>query len=143
MPEDSGAYQPFLIDPMPCMSFKVFYYDKEGYLQRPWFYYHSLRDPIVRESRHGVTLSFSSDSRVVTLRGGMSLHTAAEAMADCRLSTINVYDKRVWAEVSPEIELIDRILITELRDPRGRRPETFDAADFEDAPLPGERPLKG
>ena len=135
MDDDEQDYVPYAIDPMPCMSFSIWYYDKDGYLQRPWFYYHSLRDTMVREDKHGLWLSFSSDSRAIVLRGNEVIHTIAEALADCRLSEINVHDERKWPLLDPTAPRVEIIMVQDLKRAIQRN---IEPDDFE---LPGEKPL--
>ena len=113
--EQANRYRPFIIDEIPCMSFKIFYYDGDGYLQRPWFYYSAIRDAGLKETPHGVMLSFSADARIVTLRGDEKLHEVAQAMEECTLNTLYVYDKRVWPQIPNDTPIIDRIAIHRIR----------------------------
>lgn len=127
-PSALEPYVPFTIDGMPRMAFRIFHYDRQGYLQRDAFYFHAVRGLSLREGKHGVLLSFYADSRVVTLRGGISMHTVAEAIEDCKLETIHVFHAQMWESAPEGVELIDRIAIDTLPPPgqERRRPNLPD-----------------
>ncbi|WP_143747406.1 hypothetical protein [Marinibacterium profundimaris] len=135
------TYQPFEIEQMPRTAFRIFHYNRKGLLERDSFYFHSVKGLRLREGQHGgVLLSFYSDNRAVTLRGGFSMHAVAEAIEDCNLATLTVFHPEIWDGVPEGVEAIDRIAIDTLAIPGQERRQPIDEEDFDDR-LPGDRAL--
>lgn len=134
-PMSGDKYQPYVIDTMPRTAFRIFHYNRKGLLERDSFYFHSIKGLRLREGQHGVLLSFYSDNRAVTLRGGFSMHAVAEAIEECTLETLTVFHPQVWDHVPNDVELIDRIALDTLPIPGQERRQPMDEDDFDDEPL--------
>lgn len=140
-PMDGESYVPYVIDTMPRTAFRIFHYNRKGYLERDSFYFHSIKGLRVKEGKYGVLLSFYADNRAVTFRGGGSIHAIAEAIEDCTLETVTVFHPEAWDHVPNDVEAIDRIAIDTLPIPGQEKRQPMDGDDFDDDDLPGEKPL--
>lgn len=133
-------YEPFVVDLIPRMGFTIYHYARNGSLTRHDVMFHEMKHRVTRTHGMDVFYSFDADGVVFQMRGGQNLYDLADAVVECKLQTVYVYDPKVWPEVDPGIEKIDRIAIKQLR---REREEPFDEDDFDDdVELPGEKPWR-
>jgi hypothetical protein len=138
---DMRDYVPFTIDAMPRMGFTIYHYSRKGQLTRHDIMFHEMKHRVTRTHDMYVMYSFDADGVVFLLRGGQNMYELADAIIDCKLHTVYVYDPAVWPEVAPDVEKIDRIAIRSIRTDDMSRYE-LPEEDADDDSLPGEQPLK-
>jgi hypothetical protein len=138
---DMREYVPFTIDAMPRMGFTIYHYSRKGQLTRHDIMFHEMKHRVTRTHEMYVMYSFDADGVVFLLRGRQSMYELADAILDCKLHTVYVYDPEVWTDVDPGVELIDRSAIRSVRSDDMSLYDSIEDDDSE-ADIPGEHPLK-